>query len=289
MLKPFIALVLTAAVVAVLVLTGTFGGSTGSTGLADNYSSSPITPMSIVATRLPAIPAVAIPLVPKLAPTLSPTVRSAAAGFDTPTSNVNSPPTTSKPAPISPPSHTSEPMSSAVPTRVPTPTPPPTPVPTPPSALTAGPTPTARPTREPTQTPWSATMVVGNATGAPGEQVTLDISLDTAGTPVRAVQLNLAFDGATLTSAVGGQSAALPPSWLFVSNSPAPGDLRFVSIDLSGGSQPLNGPIFTATFAIDANAPAGNVPIEVVEYVSDGSALAITVVTNGAVNITASP
>ena len=134
-------------------------------------------------------------------------------------------------------------------------------------------------------------MVVGSATGAPGEQVTLKISLDTAGTPVRAVQVNLATDGATLTSAVGGQGAALPPSWLFASNSPAPGDLRFVSLDLSGGSQPLNGQIFTATVAIDANAPAGNVPITVeLVDVSDASALAITVtVTNGAVIVTSSP
>ena len=133
-------------------------------------------------------------------------------------------------------------------------------------------------------------MVVGSVTGAPGEQVTLGISLDTAGTPVRSVQVNLATDGATLTSAVGGQGAALPPTWLFVSNSPAPGDLRFVSIDLSGGSQPLNGQIFTANFAIDANAPTGNVPITVVEVVSDASALAITVtVTNGAVIVTSSP
>ena len=133
-------------------------------------------------------------------------------------------------------------------------------------------------------------MVVGSATGAPGEQVTLDVSVDTAGTPVRSVQVNLATDGATLTSAVGGQGAALPPTWLFASNSPAPGDLRFVSIDLSGGSQPLNGQIFTATVAIDANAPAGNVPITVVEDVRDASALAITVtVTNGAVVVTSSP
>ncbi len=133
-------------------------------------------------------------------------------------------------------------------------------------------------------------MVVGSATGAPGEQVTLGISLDTAGTPVRSVLVNLATDGATLTSAVGSQAAGLPPTWLFASNSPAPGDLRFVSIDLSGGSQPLNGQIFTATFAIDANAPAGIVPITVVEDVSDASALAITVtVTNGAVVVTSIP
>ena len=92
-----------------------------------------------------------------------------------------------------------------------------------------------------------------------------------------------------MISAVGAQSAALPTGWLFVANSPAPGDLRFVSIDMSGGSQPLNGPIFTATFAIDATAPAGTVPITAVEDVSDGSALAITVLTNGAVIVTASP
>ena len=132
-----------------------------------------------------------------------------------------------------------------------------------------------------------ATMVIGTASGAAGEQVTLEIFLDTTGTTVLSAQLILAFDGATLTSATGGPGAALPAAWLLASHSPAPGELRYLTLDLAGEGQPLNGRIFTATFTIDAGAPAGDVPVTaVLADVRDESATALSVaVTNGVVTV----
>ena len=132
-----------------------------------------------------------------------------------------------------------------------------------------------------------ATMVIGTASGAAGEQVTLEIFLDTMGTTALSAQLILAFDGATLTSATGGPGAALPAAWLLASHSPAPGELRYLTLDLAGEGQPLNGPIFTATFTIDAGAPAGDVPVTaVLADVRDESAAALIVaVTNGVVTV----
>ena len=132
-----------------------------------------------------------------------------------------------------------------------------------------------------------ATMVIGTASGAAGEQVTLEIFLDTTGTTVLSAQLILAFDGATLTSATGGPGAALPAAWLLASHSPAPGELRYLTLDLAGEGQPLNGPIFTATFTIDAGAPTGDVPVTaLLADVRDESAAALSVaVTNGVVTV----
>ena len=132
-----------------------------------------------------------------------------------------------------------------------------------------------------------ATMVIGTASGAAGEQVTLEISLDTMGATALSAQLTLAFDGVTLTSATGGPGAALPSEWLLASHSPSPGELRFLTLDLAGQGQPLNGPIFTATFMIDAGAPAGDVPVTVVlTDVRGESATVLNVaVTNGVVTV----
>ena len=79
----------------------------------------------------------------------------------------------------------------------------------------------------------------------------------------------------------------MPMAWLFSSNSPTAGDLRFLFLDLAGTGQPLNGPVLTATFTIDAGAPAGNVDITAVkEEVRDDSGTALSVtVTNGVVTV----
>jgi len=130
-------------------------------------------------------------------------------------------------------------------------------------------------------------MVIGTASGAAGDQVTLKISLDTTGTTAQSAQLNLAFNGATLTSATGGTGAALPAAWHLASHSPAPGQLRLLTLDLTGQGQPLNGPIFTATFTIDPGAPAGDMPVTavLVEVHDDlGAALSVAV-TNGVVTV----
>ena len=95
------------------------------------------------------------------------------------------------------------------------------------------------------------------------------------------IQVNLTFDGATLTNAVGTAGAALPTSWLFASNSPAPGDLRFISLDQSGIGQILNGAIFTATLTIDAGASAGGVPIAPSVEVRDETGVELGVTLTG--------
>jgi len=117
--------------------------------------------------------------------------------------------------------------------------------------------------------------------------VTVQISLDSAETTVFLVQVNLSFDGTNLADPVGGRGTALPAVWFFVSNSPAAGELRFVSLDLAGVGQPINGPIFEATFTIDAGALAGDVSItaEVATAIDDAGVALIVTVTNGVVTV----
>ena len=133
----------------------------------------------------------------------------------------------------------------------------------------------------------AARFVIGTAVGAAGEQVTLNISLDTMGTAAQSIQLNLAFDGATLTSATGAPGTALPAAWLLASHSPAPGELRYVALDLAGESQAFNGLVFTATFTIDAGAPPGDVTVTAaLADVRDESVAALSVaVINGEVSV----
>lgn len=130
-----------------------------------------------------------------------------------------------------------------------------------------------------------ASLEVGTTAGVPGEQVTLPIYLHTGGTAVRGVRLNLVYDGNTLTHAQGSAGVDLPPRWTLASNSPGPGDLRFLALDFAG--QPFSGMVFTATFTIDAAATAGDVAVIVaLEEVRDGSNLELSLgVTSGVVTV----
>ena len=133
----------------------------------------------------------------------------------------------------------------------------------------------------------TAALVVGSTAGSPGEVVTVQISLDSAGTTVALFQVNLAFDGGVLTSPAGARGTALPAAWTFASNSPAAGELRFVSLDLAAVGQPFNGPIFEATFTIDDGALAGDVSITaaLATVFDDLGGLLIVTVTNGVVTV----
>ena len=117
--------------------------------------------------------------------------------------------------------------------------------------------------------------------------MTVQISLDSAGTPVLSVQVNLAFDGGVLTSPAGARGIELPATWFFDSNSTAAGDLRFLSLDLAAGGQPFNGPIFEATFTIDGSALAGDVSIiaALADAIDDAGVALILTVTNGVVTV----
>ena len=130
-------------------------------------------------------------------------------------------------------------------------------------------------------------MVVGSTVGSPEDVVTVQISLDSGGATVSLVQANLSFDGAKLTSPVGARGTALPAAWIFASNSPAAGRLRFLSLDLAGVGQPFIGPIFEATFTIDGGALAGDVSITaaIAEALDDAGVALIVTVTNGVVTV----
>ena len=97
--------------------------------------------------------------------------------------------------------------------------------------------------------------------------------------------MNLVFDGKTLTHPEGSAGFDLPPRWTFASNSPDPGDLRFLALDFV--SQPFSGLVFTATFTIDAAATAGDVAVIVaLEEVRDVSNLEMSLgVTDGVVTV----
>ena len=143
----------------------------------------------------------------------------------------------------------------------------------------------------PTPVAPSLPLDVGSATAAPGEEVTLAVTLDSLGTTVLLAQVNLTFQGLTLTSPIGSAGTGLPPTWLFIPFSPAPGSLNFLAVDLAGIGQalgPSGGPIFSATFTVDVDAIVEAVPV-IVDFadVRDGGNFPLNLaVTPGSVTIT---
>ena len=130
----------------------------------------------------------------------------------------------------------------------------------------------------------TAKLTVGAAGGAPGDEVTLPIVLNTGGRTIQGVRVNLAYDGKTLIGPMGTAGLDLPATWIFASHSPAPGELRFLAIDPTGDGQPFNGPIFTTTFTVDARASVGEVPVTVVlQEVRDDSNLEVSLAVIGSV------
>ena len=108
--------------------------------------------------------------------------------------------------------------------------------------------------------------------GAPGGQVTVSVSLDTAGTTILSAWVNLTSSGGILSSPTGGAGSALSSTWFYISFSPGSGELNSLALDLGGAGQPFNGEVFTATFDIDPNAPDGDVPITIaLTEVRDGA------------------
>ena len=70
-------------------------------------------------------------------------------------------------------------------------------------------------------------VLIGDATGVPGETVGRDILVDSQGQLSRGFQVNLAFDGVVLPVAVGvAGSTALPVDWTLTTNLAAPGRLQ---------------------------------------------------------------
>ena len=118
--------------------------------------------------------------------------------------------------------------------------------------------------------------------------MTLTVTLDSLGTTVGSIRVNLTFEGLTLTNPMGSAGAGLPPTWFFVHFSPGPSSLNFLAVDLAGIGQALDGSIFSATFTVDAAAPDGAVPVSVeLAEVRDESNISLSLtLTPGAVTVT---
>ena len=129
-----------------------------------------------------------------------------------------------------------------------------------------------------------ATLTVAAASGQPGEQVQVPVLVDTGGVAIQGLQVNVDFPGASLTNPVGSAGTMLPEPWIFQSNSPAPGELRFVAIDPTGVGQALDGAVFMMAFTISADATAGDVPVNLALVdMLDSSSVAQDVIANGGV------
>lgn len=76
---------------------------------------------------------------------------------------------------------------------------------------------------------------------------------------MRLIQVNLNFVGLTITNLTGSPGAQLPPpsEWIFASFAPSPDSLNFLAVDFSGVEGAFNGPVFSATFTVDAAASSG--------------------------------
>ena len=99
--------------------------------------------------------------------------------------------------------------------------------------------------------------------------------------------MNLAYDGNTLTGPTGTPGVELPTNWIFAANSPAPGQLRLLAVDLTGEGQTFGSAVFMATFTIDADALAGDVavPVALQEVRDDSNMELMLTVINGVVTV----
>jgi hypothetical protein len=133
-----------------------------------------------------------------------------------------------------------------------------------------------------------ATLTVGTAIRAPGQEISLPIHLDTLGVLVRGIQVNIAFDPTPFTIVSCRLNLSIPPTWIFSSNLPSAGDLRFGALDPTGAGLPFNGTVFFVHFFISNNATPQTVAINVaLQDIRDANSIVLPViVTNGLVTVT---
>ena len=75
--------------------------------------------------------------------------------------------------------------------------------------------------------------------------------------------MNLAYEAARLKDPVVVRGPGLPDSWLFSSFTPAPGDTRTVALDPEGNGLQFRGTILEVAFVVGADAPLGDIAINV--------------------------
>ncbi len=135
-----------------------------------------------------------------------------------------------------------------------------------------------------------ADLVIGEVSGSPGDTVGIDIIIDTQDIDAAGFALNLAFDGITIPVSTGRAGPqALPTGWTLQVNEAAPGDLRFLALDISGNDVPLSGRLMHADFTISSTASLGPVAItaSLIEIITiDGDLIPVNI-SSGVVNVVA--
>lgn len=101
-------------------------------------------------------------------------------------------------------------------------------------------------------------------TGRSGDTVSVPIRLVTGTKSVRAIHVNLTYDGLALLNPEVRRGDDLPATWLADSNSPVPGETRFIalSVNLGEEAQPINGIVFVVTFTVNTKIQR-DVPVTV--------------------------
>lgn len=101
-------------------------------------------------------------------------------------------------------------------------------------------------------------------TGRAGDTVAIPIRLVTGTERVRSIQANLTYDGLALLNPEVRRGDDLPATWLADSNSPVPGETRFIalSVNLGEEAQPINGIVFVVTFTVNTKIQR-DVPVTV--------------------------
>ena len=104
-------------------------------------------------------------------------------------------------------------------------------------------------------TVWAADakIQINNASGNPGDSVTVNVSMDTQGAGARSFLGVVTYDDGLLKNATIVKGAGTPSGWVFSSNVVGGGELRFFSSDFSGDGGPLSGVVAELTFTIDSN------------------------------------
>lgn len=112
------------------------------------------------------------------------------------------------------------------------------------------------------------TITVGSASGAPGDTVSVAVTLSNPdGGVVQSISFSLNFDGAVLTSPVVSRGPAIPDLafWNFSSTSPS-ADVLDITMNEFVPTDPLvtiDGVIVTVSFTIGSGAAAGVYPVDV--------------------------
>jgi hypothetical protein len=106
-------------------------------------------------------------------------------------------------------------------------------------------------------------VTVGSATVAPGNTVTVPVTVTGMAGTSRSFQINLSFNGAVLTAPVAAAGTGLPAGFNFASNSPSTGAMIALGFEMGPGAVVLNGQLFRVTFTAAPGAAGGQYAVTI--------------------------